>query len=38
LKEANEIAVMIDTFKPLEMTSSADNIDDKEYALSWMDK
>ena len=38
LKEANEIAVMIDTFKPLQMTSATDKIDDNKYALSWMDK
>ncbi|MBT7525268.1 MAG: homogentisate 1,2-dioxygenase, partial [Candidatus Marinimicrobia bacterium] len=37
-KEADELAVMIDTFKPLEMTSSADNIDDKNYSLSWIDE
>ena len=37
LKEANEIAVMIDTFKPLQMTSATDKIDDNKYALSWMD-
>ena len=37
-KEANEIAVMIDTFKPLQMTSATDKIDDNKYALSWMDK
>ena len=37
-KEADELAVMIDTFKPLEMTRSADNIDDKNYSLSWIDE
>ena len=38
LKEANEIAVMIDTFKPLQMTSITDKIDDHNYPLSWMDE
>ena len=37
-KEADEVAVMIDTFKPLQMTKSADKIDDKGYSLSWIDK
>ena len=38
LKEANEIAVMIDTFKPLQMTSITDKIDDNNYPLSWMEE
>ena len=37
-KEANEIAVMVDTFKPLKMTKAAGSIDDPEYPLSWLDE
>ena len=36
-KETNEIAVMIDTFNPLNMTSAITDIDDKEYPLSWIE-
>jgi len=36
-KEANEIAVMVDTFKPLKMTKAAAGIDDPNYPLSWLD-
>ena len=35
-KETNEIAVMIDTFKPLKATSRINEIDDKDYPLSWL--
>ena len=35
-KETNEIAVMIDTFKPLKTTSRINEIDDKDYPLSWL--
>jgi len=35
-KDTNEIAVMIDTFKPLYLTDFAMNIDDKEYPFSWI--
>ena len=34
-KETNEIAVMIDTFNPLNMTSATNDIDDKKYPSSW---
>ena len=37
VKEANEIAVMIDTFKPLHMTANCSEIDDKSYPLSWLE-
>ena len=36
VKEANEIAVMIDTFKPLHMTANCSEVDDKSYPLSWL--
>lgn len=36
-KETNELAVMIDTFKPLKITKAALNIEDKDYYLSWLD-
>tara|TARA_Y100000590_G_scaffold410652_1_gene503923 strand:- start:532 stop:1680 length:1149 start_codon:yes stop_codon:yes gene_type:complete len=35
--ETNEIAVMIDTFKPLNMTNAIKDIDDKKYPLSWIE-
>jgi len=38
LKEANEIAVMIDTFKPLEMTNKTKSIDDNQYPMSWLEE
>jgi len=37
LNEANEIAVMIDTFKPLKITTNVIEIDDSHYPLSWLD-
>ena len=36
-KETNEMAVMIDTFKPLRMTENINEIDDKNYPLSWLE-
>ena len=36
-KKTDELAVMIDTFKPLNVTKSALNIDDAYYPLSWLD-
>ena len=36
-KETNELAVMIDTFKPLNMTEAALNVDDEDYPYSWID-
>ena len=35
-KETHELAVMVDTFKPLLMTEHAETIEDKEYYLSWL--
>ena len=35
VKETNEVAVMIDTFRPLNITKKADEIDDVNYPLSW---
>ena len=35
-KWTDELAVMIDTFKPLKLTQNAINIEDKEYYLSWL--
>jgi homogentisate 1,2-dioxygenase len=37
-KETLELAVMIDTFKPLQITEDALNIDDGIYWNSWMEK
>jgi homogentisate 1,2-dioxygenase len=34
-QETNELAVMLDTFKPLTATQIAENIDDEDYPLSW---
>ena len=34
-KETNELAVMIDTFNPLNMTEAALSIDDEDYPYSW---
>ncbi len=36
LKETRELAVMVDTFKPLLMTNYAVDIEDENYALSWL--
>jgi homogentisate 1,2-dioxygenase len=35
-KKTNELAVMIDTFKPLNMTEAAINVDDDDYPYSWI--
>jgi homogentisate 1,2-dioxygenase len=35
-KDTKELAVMVDTFKPLLMTNYAASIEDDEYALSWL--
>lgn len=37
-KETRELAVMIDTFKPLMLTEDALKIDDGKYFRSWLDK
>jgi homogentisate 1,2-dioxygenase len=36
-KETNELAVMIDTFKSLNLTDATLGLDDKEYPYSWME-
>lgn len=36
-KETGELAVMIDTFKPLQLTEAALAIDDGKYFTSWLD-
>ena len=36
-ERTDELAVMIDTFKPLKITQDAREIDDSYYPLSWMD-
>lgn len=36
-KGTNELAVMIDTFKPLKITKAALEIEDKDYYKSWLD-
>ena len=35
-KETQELAVMVDTFKPLKLTKSAMNLDDGKYYKSWI--
>jgi homogentisate 1,2-dioxygenase len=37
-KGTNELAVMIDTFKPLKLTRAAMDIEDQDYYLSWLNK
>ena len=36
-EKTEELAVMIDTFKPLNVTQAAREIDDKDYPFSWLD-
>jgi homogentisate 1,2-dioxygenase len=36
-KETQELAVMIDTFKPLMLTEAAMEIDDGKYYKSWVE-
>ena len=36
-KETHELAVMVDTFRPLLMTEYAANIEDKDYYKSWLE-
>ncbi len=36
-KETNELAVMIDTFRPLKLTMNAKEMDDPEYPYSWIE-
>jgi homogentisate 1,2-dioxygenase len=36
-RETNELAVMIDTFKPLNMTEAALKVDDEDYPYSWIE-
>jgi homogentisate 1,2-dioxygenase len=35
-KETQELAVMVDTFKPLKLTKAAMKLDDGEYYKSWV--
>ena len=37
-KDANEYAVMVDTFKPLNITTAAQAVDDADYPASWLEK
>jgi len=36
-KETNELAVMIDTFRPLQVTQDALGIEDPNYKYSWLE-
>ena len=36
-KETQELAVMVDTFRPLKLTKSAMDLDDGEYYKSWIE-
>jgi homogentisate 1,2-dioxygenase len=35
-ERTNELAVMVDTFRPLRLTAEAHNIEDKNYVYSWL--
>ena len=35
-KRTEELAVMIETFKPLKVVSGLKNIEDEDYSLSWL--
>jgi homogentisate 1,2-dioxygenase len=37
-KETEELAVMVDTFKPLKVTQAAMDLIDGDYHKSWLDK
>jgi len=37
-KETRELAVMVDTFKPLKITKQAMDIEDKDYFRSWLEE
>jgi homogentisate 1,2-dioxygenase len=36
-KETSEYAVMVDTFKPLNITTAAQDVDDIDYPASWLE-
>ena len=36
-KRTEELAVMVDTFRPLELTRRATELEDPDYAYSWLD-
>jgi homogentisate 1,2-dioxygenase len=36
LKDTKELAVMVDTFKPLQVTEEALKISDEDYYKSWL--
>ena len=36
-KETDELAVMVDTFRPLQVAKAALTVEDKEYGQSWLD-
>ena len=38
VKDTNELAVMIDTFSPLNISEEALKIDDEKYPYSWLNK
>jgi homogentisate 1,2-dioxygenase len=37
IKKTDELAVMVDTVRPLRLTREALNLDDPSYPLSWID-
>jgi homogentisate 1,2-dioxygenase len=37
-KETNELAVMVDTFSPLILSKTSDEVDDESYPMSWLEK
>jgi homogentisate 1,2-dioxygenase len=36
-KETNELAVMVDTFRNLNVSREATEVEDRDYYLSWLD-
>jgi homogentisate 1,2-dioxygenase len=37
-QHTNELAVMVDTFRPLHVSKSARKVEDSSYYLSWIEK
>ncbi len=37
VRSTDELAVMVDTFKPLQLTRQAMQLDDPSYPMSWID-
>jgi homogentisate 1,2-dioxygenase len=35
-ERTDEVAVMVDTFRPLQLTAAAERFDDPAYPMSWL--